>query len=85
MEALHVLEQKIVQLIALVKDLKEQNSELQARNALLEGQSQELSKKVESLEVSMLSNKENFKEEAELARLAVDELIKNIDSLVEHE
>jgi regulator of replication initiation timing len=82
MEALHVLEQKIGQLVALIREIKAENSELQTCNKALEVKNQELQKTIDTMEISLLSNKESVLEEAELTKHAVDELIKSIDSLV---
>jgi len=82
METLQLLEQRVSQLIARVKELKEHNLQLAEQNKQLEAEQAELFKKIDSMEVSMLSSKESLYEEKELTRFAVDELIKNIDSLV---
>lgn len=68
METLQILELKIAQLIERVKDLKAENV------ALLD--------KIDALETSMLRGKETLEEEKALTRSAVDDLIKNIDSLI---
>ncbi len=68
METLQILELKIAQLIERIKELKVENT------ALLD--------KIDVLETSMLRGKECFEEEKALTRTAVDDLIKNIDSLI---
>jgi hypothetical protein len=85
MEAMQVLEQKISKLITLIKELKTENSELRSQNVLLDKKNQEMAKVIETMELSLLSNKEANREDAEVTKLAVDELIKSIDSLVEPE
>ena len=76
METLQVLQQRITQLISLVKELKDNNDALIKEKALL-------LKKIESLESSLLKGKENLEEEKAVTKMAVDELIKNIDGLVD--
>jgi predicted nucleic acid-binding Zn-ribbon protein len=68
METLQILELKIAQLIERIRALQAENV------ALLN--------KIDALETSMLRGKENFEEEKALTRSAVDDLIKNIDSLI---
>lgn len=68
METLQILELKIAQLIERIKELKVENA------ALLD--------KIDVLETSMMRGKECFEEEKALTRTAVDDLIKNIDSLI---
>lgn len=68
METLQILELKIAQLIERIKELKAENT------ALLD--------KIDVLETSMLRGKESLEEERALTRSAVDDLIKNIDSLI---
>lgn len=68
METLQILELKIAQLIERIKDLKAENTALLG--------------KIDALETSMLRGKESFEEEKALTRNAVDDLIKNIDSLI---
>lgn len=95
MEVLSVLEKKIAGLIELIKELRTQNSELvlanselllahaelTAGNAQLEHNSQVLKDQIEKLQASMLERPQ----ELALTRAAVDDLIKNIDFLIEHE
>lgn len=69
METLHILEKKIAQLIERIKELKKENEALLA--------------KIDALETSMLRGKEKLEEEKLLTKSAVDELIKNIESLID--
>lgn len=102
MDAFKVLEQKLVTLAGMVKDLKVQNNQLQtekdkllveyddikAENAKLAEEVAQLSAKLETLEGSMLKGSEQIaamSQEKQRAKLAVDELIKSIDSLVNRE
>ena len=89
MDVLQLLEKKVSQLIQHGQLLKEQlsqatehNNKLVVEKEALERSYEELLARAESLEVSMLSHSKTLHEEKELARFAVDELIKNIDSLV---
>ena len=68
METLQILELKVAQLIERIKELKTENA------ALLD--------KIDALETSVLCGKESFEKEKASARSAVDDLIKNIDSLI---
>jgi FtsZ-binding cell division protein ZapB len=74
MEVLNVLEKKIAGLIELIKELRLENAALAENNALLKDQ-------IEKLQASMLERPE----ELALTKAAVDDLIKNIDFLIEHE
>lgn len=74
MEVLNVLEKKIASLIELIKELRLENSTLAENNVQLKDQ-------IEKLQASLLERPE----ELALTRAAVDDLIKNIDFLIEHE
>ncbi len=74
MEVLNVLEKKIASLIELIKELRLENSTLAENNVQLKDQ-------IEKLQASLLEHPE----ELALTRAAVDDLIKNIDFLIEHE
>lgn len=74
MEVLNVLEKKIASLIELIKELRLENAALAQNNAHLKDQ-------VEKLQASLLERPE----EIALTKAAVDDLIKNIDFLIEHE
>lgn len=78
MEALSILEKKVSDLVELIKKLKEENAKLAEENLLLQ-------EKIEALETSMLQGKEDDQQEKELAKAAIDSLIKSIDCLVESE
>lgn len=74
MEVLNVLEKKIASLIELIKELRLENAALAQNNAHLKDQ-------IEKLQASLLERPE----EIALTKAAVDDLIKNIDFLIEHE
>ncbi len=85
METLQILEQKITQLIALVKELQAQIQVYKAENATLVRENADLILEFDSLKTSILTDQVVFAEEKALAKLAVDEIIKNIDSLVSNQ
>lgn len=81
MDILQVLENKIHSLLLLIKKLKEHNEHLTHENVQLAAQ-------IESMKNNMLKENHDIGElhkERELTKMVVDELIKNIDSLVEKE
>lgn len=81
MQALQVLEKKIVALVELIKELKTENAKIAEENA-------QLSAKLESLKSSALNESKRVQKldmEKTLADSLVDDLIKNIDSLVGQE
>jgi regulator of replication initiation timing len=85
METLQILEQKIAQLIALVKELQAQIKALKTENASLMQSNSELTDELEQVKTSLMADQEVLEEEKALAKLAVDEIIKNIDSLVSNQ
>lgn len=81
MEALSILEKKVVSLIDIIRQLKaenarliEENVQLASKLTLMQGAVHEDAKRVEELD-----------QEKALTKMVVDDLIKNIDSLVESE
>jgi len=82
---LGVLEKKLADLVELAKRLKEQNDDLRAKNSSLVQENLSFQERVESLELSLLKDKEDLSQEKELTKMVVDGLIKSIDSLVENE
>ena len=76
MKALGVLEKRVSDLLELIKKLKDEN-------ALLSLENKNLNATIESFEVCMLKSKQELDQEKELTKVAVDGLIKSIDSLVE--
>ena len=81
MKALNVLESKIAALVALIKELKTENAKLAEENA-------QVLAKLESIKTSALDDSkrvQNLDKEKALTKSLVDDLIKNIDSLVEQE
>jgi len=95
MEALRVLEEKIVSLVGVVQELKAKNEalnvenkkalatcdELLAENSKLISENAHLAAKLEALESSVLSGNERLEE----TKVVVDDLIKSIDALVSSE
>ncbi len=78
MNVLQALEQRVAQLISLIKKLKAENEELVQQNIRLQ-------KKTEELELTVLNGKEQATQEHAFTKEVVDELIKSIDSLVGNE
>jgi regulator of replication initiation timing len=85
METLQILEKKIIQLMTLIKELQTQIQELKTENATLMQKNADLLFELDTLKASMISNQEVVAEEKALAKLALDEIIKNIDSLVSNQ
>ncbi|HAU30395.1 MAG: hypothetical protein UV79_C0009G0006 [candidate division TM6 bacterium GW2011_GWF2_43_17] len=88
MEVLRILEEKIAQLIQKKREDAEQISQLKAQVSLLEDEQERFLQEKQKLEETLLlrSNKDaELDEEREIARMAVDELIQNIDSVLEQE
>lgn len=81
MDAFKVLEEKIVLLVERIAALKKENESLQECNKQLQA-------KVAVLEESLLSDTHKLDKlhaEQEVTKMVVDDLIKNIDSLIEFE
>ncbi len=76
MDALVVLENKISELIELVSKLKKENAALSADK-------EQLCEQLAMMESFKARDRESLSQEKELTKLAVDALIKNIESLVE--
>ena len=80
MEMLSALEKKVENLIAFIKQQKEENSRLKAEN-------QGLLEQVRQLEGSLLKEAKQVEKELtaerETTRRAVDDLIRSIDELIE--
>jgi FtsZ-binding cell division protein ZapB len=81
MEVLNVLEKKIAGLIELIKELRLENAALAQGNLALEQNNEFLKDQIEKLQASLLERPQEFA----LTKNAVDDLIKNIDFLIEHE
>lgn len=76
---LAVLEKKIASLVELIKELKTENAKLAEENA-------QLAAKLAMMEDSMLTDTkriDKLSHEKDVTQQAVDDLIKNIDSLIE--
>ena len=89
MKLLQSLEKKVVALVALVTELKQENTQLKDSESGSQEENKKLKKQIEMLESSMLkeSNRlqEQLQKEKELTKTVVDDLIKNIDAIVEGE
>ena len=75
MEALTLLEQKVLLLVSKV-------SELNRQNELLKTENMDLKEKNDALEVALLLNTEEKGQEEELTRMVVEGLIQNVDSVL---
>jgi hypothetical protein len=96
METLKVLEQKIVALAAIIKELKVENAQLINDKKSLESENKALSLEIvklvaeledtqgqlRTMENSILKEYEQNSKEQQLTKSVVDELIKSIDFLV---
>jgi cell division septum initiation protein DivIVA len=81
MDLLNILEQKIVTLIDIIRELKTENTQLIDKNA-------QLTAKLGSIENSILSDTKRLEEldqEKALTKMVVDDLIKRIDSIMRNE
>jgi hypothetical protein len=79
MEALHVLEKKIVALVEIAQELKLEKAKLIEEKAQLQAQ-------LELLEDSLLTDNESIEklnQEKAITKTVVDDLIRSIDLLVE--
>lgn len=81
MNVLKQLEEKLICLAELVKELKTENAKLAEENAQLSAQLVMLQNALKD-DVKRI---DELKHEKELTRLVVDDLIKSIDSLVENQ
>lgn len=75
MQALSILEHKVAELLALVSQLKAENSKLSAQNA-------ELKYKLETVEQTTSAKCDEYDQEVTSAQVMVDSLIKDIDAAV---
>ena len=81
METLSVLEKKVVSLIEIIKQLKAENARLVEENS-------QLADKITMMQTvasDEAKRAEEFDQEKALTKMVVDDLIKNIDSLIEGE
>ena len=81
METLSDLQEKIEQLIILVKELKNENTKVDKEN-------KQLAKKLQSIESTSANNENDVKElssEKARTKMVVDDLIKSIDSFIKTE
>lgn len=76
-----VLEQKVALLIDIIKNLKTENSRLVQENT-------HLNEQILTMQEAMMTdakNADNLSQEKAVASLVVDEIIKNIDSIINTE
>ncbi len=89
MKVLQSLEKKVVALVALITELKQENAQLKSSVSGHQEENEKLKKQIEMLESSMLKEgnrlQEQLQKEKELTKTVVDDLIKNIDAIVEGE
>jgi cell division septum initiation protein DivIVA len=79
-EMLHLLQERIQQLVQVVKDIKAENTKLSKANA-------QLKETLASMEAAMLKESksiDSLAKEKEMTKTVVDDLIKRIDSLLPH-
>lgn len=81
MEALTILEKKITDLITLIKQLKAENAKLAQKNVRLTNELKTLKKTVSDGTQSI----EKLNQEYTVAKVAMGDLIKSIDLLVEND
>jgi len=83
MEALGLLEKKIKNLVELIEKLKQENALLKTENTRLAEEKVQLSQTVKDAVVEHNKDLDKLSQEKALTKMVVDDLIKNIDSLVE--
>lgn len=76
---LTLLEEKVIRLVDMVKNLKQSNQAFQEENQMLKNQLM----KTESSLVAETKDLEELSQEKMMTRMIVDDLIKSIDSLVD--
>jgi len=76
---LTLLEEKVIRLVEMIKDLKTANQALQEENQMLKHQLM----KTESSLVEETKDLEELSQEKMMTKMLVDDLIKSIDSLVD--
>lgn len=77
---LTLLEEKVVMLVNTVKSLKQENAALKDKNSSLQDQL----KALEGSLVSETKDLEELSQEKILTKMAVDDLLKSIDDLIDH-
>ena len=75
MEALTILEQKVLMLVAKISELNSQIENLKTANMALED-------KNFALEEALLRSNQDVDQDKELTRMVVEGLIKNVDSVL---
>lgn len=84
-DLMHTLPHKIEQLCAIVKQLQEKNQSLQEEMGVLEEENKQLIEKIEMMASVVHTHTSDVKllnEEKEHTRQTIEELIKNIDTLI---
>ena len=76
---LTLLEEKVIRLVDMIKNLKSANQSLQEENQMLKHQLM----KVETSLVAETKDLEELSQEKMMTKMIVDDLIKSIDSLVD--
>lgn len=82
MDSMKVLEEKVVQLVGVVKSLKTENGKLKKEIDGLCKEKDDMASKLEAMEMSLLKQDESVQVERALTKEVVEDLIKSIDSLV---
>ena len=77
--SLHLLEEKVVHMIDMIKSLKSENMALKDKNKDLQGQL----KAFESSLVAETKSLEELSQEKMMTKMVVDNLLHSIDSLIE--
>lgn len=88
MEVLRVLEEKIAQLVQSKKQDRELIEQLKHEKVALQEEIKRLAGEVQRLENALITSSKSSKEldeEKEMTRMAVDDLIQNIDALLNKE
>ena len=88
MEVLHVLEEKVAQLVQVKKQDNERIEQLKREKLALQEEIKRLVGEVQRMESTLLASTKSSKDlddEREMTRMAVDDLIQNIDALLNKE
>ena len=86
MDAFKILEEKVAVLIERLQQAKQEVTHLTDENSRLAGENEQLVIKVKALEDALMVDTERIDkldQEKAITKMVVDDLIKNIDSLVE--
>ncbi len=86
MDAFKVLEEKVAVLIERLQQAKQESARLSAEVARYTAENEQLSAKIKALEDALMVDTDRIDkldQEKAITKMVVDDLIKNIDSLVE--